>query len=312
MADALSALKGSLDAASPTTLRDVSTRLRKLRLQNDARGRESEDLADALERTADAHERTARTVLLDDLRRSAEAAGQPFRRLGDDPLEVAIGPLEVSIPETGEATVRLGREPITSVEPRGNTIVTACGDAVRRLKADLLPAAHFFDLLHRAWRMVMAARGPSPDGRVDLVDLRLPLALLELGPDQWRKGRAERGVSPWPRYRLAYQLYRLRREGHLEANGVRVELAAATLSTTRDSRNVLHVLSGEGRGQFYGAIRFVPLRTAAEAPDADLRSPADPAPASGGTEAPSAEAPGAQETAAAEGRLDQVLDLFDP
>lgn len=243
---------------APVCLREVAGRLRRLRPGDDARADLAERLAHTLAGHADALEDAARTHLLDGLRAAAAEAGLPYRRLSDDPLEVGLGPLEVSLPPRGEATLRLGREEVVTADQDPDAIVRGVVREIAAMKENLIPSAEFFDLLSRAWRMAVAARGPSPDGRVDLVDLLLPLALLELGPDQWRRARAERGVTPWPRYRLAYQLYRLRRERHLVGRGQRLELAAATLATTRDTRNVLHVLDGDGRGQYYGAVRFVP------------------------------------------------------
>ena len=55
---------------------------------------------------------------------------------------------------------------------------------------------------------------------------------------------------------LAYQLRRLRREGTLARDGLRVELGVATGGSARDKRNVVYVPAG-GEGQYQLSLRVV-------------------------------------------------------
>jgi hypothetical protein len=102
----------------------------------------------------------------------------------------------------------------------------------------------------------LAARGHTLGERVDLVDLRLPLALLRTGADRWR--RIELAKTPsYERYQLAYQLQRLRKDQLLEKGGLRLDLGSATGGSTRQKHNVLFIPRAGGDGQYYLSLRFV-------------------------------------------------------
>jgi hypothetical protein len=85
---------------------------------------------------------------------------------------------------------------------------------------------------------------------VDLVDTLAPLAWL-LDPSSGRK------TTPYPRHMLAYQLYRLQREAHLQHEGLRLELGTATGGSTRHKAKVLFVPSSHTEGFYYLSLRFV-------------------------------------------------------
>ena len=266
---------------SDDTLRKAYQGLRRLALKREDARRAAGTLADTLQEELQRRAKERRRDLLQALREGAEAANLRFERLADDPLEVRLGPFEVSIPEEGSALVRLGREAIEAVNADAPAILRKCTTLSVKMREERIDAETFFVMLIRAWRMVLAATS-GDEARIDLVDTLLPLGLLSASPAQWRKTKE---VEPMERWRLAYQLYRLQREGRLTHQGWRLELGAATIAATRDPRNVVYILRGDGQGQFYASLRFTRVATGATPPSpgpAALDAPTPTAGAAGG------------------------------
>ena len=308
---ALTPLSRGVEQASADDLQGVSKSLARLNLTDSILQAQATELSLRLEEAADRRAVELRERLLRDLQTAAADAAVVFKKLADHPLEVGIGPLEVSIPENGEATIRLGREVIETVRVDGRRIVNAAVAAADALKRQAIPTTEFLEMLLRAWRMALAAGDASPDGRIDIVDTLLPLGLLQSGPRTWRRIDGGKGPGPMSRARLAYQLYRARREGVLQVNGWRFELAAATLASTKDPRNVLWVLRPDGTGQFYGSLRFV----RAGSPEASAASPesdaaVDTTTTASGTSAGSAAAAAPASSAPSDENLNDVLSIF--
>lgn len=307
---ALAPLSRGVEQATAEDLQGVSKALSRLSLTDTVLQAQATELSERLQEAADRRALELRERLLRDLQTASADAAVVFKKLSDHPLEVGIGPLEVSIPESGEATIRLGREVIETVRVDGRRIVQAAVAAADTLKRQAIPTTEFLELLLRAWRMALAAGETSPDGRIDIVDTLLPLGLLQSGPRTWRRIDGSKGPGPMSRARLAYQLYRARREGLLQVNGWRFELAAATLASTKDPRNVLWVLRPDGTGQFYGSLRFVRAgspEASAGTPDGDAPAQASGSPAETAVAAAPA---GPASDAGDAGSLNEVLSIF--
>ncbi len=207
------------------------------------------------------HERMgsrARAKLLRELSELARAQGDEVTSLSATPLNVLIAPFTVEI-DVGKAEARLSyaRAVIASCPASAREILAACEAARQTITAEAIASADFFDMLQRAYRVALVAREGRPGDRVDLVDLLHPLALLRAGVGGWHKLPLAK-VKPFPRYLLAYQLHRLRRDGALVTDGQRVELGTATGGSTRDKRRVLFIPTTPSDGQYHLSIRFTP------------------------------------------------------
>lgn len=205
-----------------------------------------------------ARERARRRVtLVGALHQAASAAGLEVSRLGSDPPTFEIPPVTVEL-DFGRDEARLvyAREVVTTAPLEAEAILEGRVAAMDLIRTHGLGAAEGFDLLCRAYRMVLAASGGREGERVELVDLLLPLSLLVAERSKWRQLELGRLASV-TRYQLAYYLQRLRREGLLARDGVRLDLGAATGGTTRDKRNVVFVPVGQGEGQYYLTMRLV-------------------------------------------------------
>lgn len=198
----------------------------------------------------------ARHEVLSGLRDLCRAVEVPFDVIGTEPPVAVLNPLTAELdPDNGKAIISFAREPVLETELNARAILDGRQRAMDTIKAGALPSEQFFELLRTAWRTVLLADGKPPGERIDLVDVLGPLSVLRLSRDAWRRVDGSR-LEGYPRYLLAYQLYRLRRDGCLERDQVRLDLGAATGGSTRNKRNVLYVPTTPTDGQYYLTIRF--------------------------------------------------------
>ncbi|MGM0578246.1 MAG: hypothetical protein ACQEXJ_21160 [Myxococcota bacterium] len=254
------ALDGLAKAGALKQIDRLSKHLKGLKAANleafaleDQRQRLVEDLEQALGRLR----RERRMALLGPLQRMAGEAGIPVETVAETPPTLALSPLTAELDfEAGEARLCYARETVETAALEPEAILEARGEAMAAIKDRAVPSEAFFGRARDAYRMALVARGSEDGERLDLVDLLAPLTLLATDRDEWRK-RSVSKMDDFPRYLLAYQLQRLRRDGVLERDGVRLELGTATGGATKDKRNVLFVPSTPTEGQYYLSIRFV-------------------------------------------------------
>jgi hypothetical protein len=179
--------------------------------------------------------------------------------LAETPITLLVAPLTVELDiEAAKARVMYAREVVSECAPDVAAIVKARQAAMDDIRKRASSSELFFGAAHQAYKTVLMARGLREGERVDLVDLLGPLALLDPGVDEWRKLGAGKGFAPYPRFLLAYQLQRLRREGLLTHAGLRLELGTATAGSTKNKKNVLFIPTTPAEGQYYLSLRFLP------------------------------------------------------
>lgn len=211
-------------------------------------------LVAALEGGLERQHRVERMRLLGELRGAATASGLELVRLGESPPTFLLSPLTVVVDfEVGKARWCYARETLLTTPMEVSAILEGRLTAMAQVRAEALESEAFFTALHQAYRMVLALQGRGEGERVDLVDLLVPLGALREGVSAWRKASR---VEVFPRYLLAYQLHRLRRDNLLERDGVRVDLGTATGGSTRDKRDVLFVPTTATEGQYYLSMRM--------------------------------------------------------
>ena len=199
----------------------------------------------------------ARSQLVGALSRRGREEGVEVEPLSETPLELRIAPLTVLADfARAEATLLYAREPVQSCTLDPEAIWAARLEVVERIRAGAQGSPEFFECLLAACRLAQARRGLGADARVDLVDLLGPLSLLQHPVDEWRKLPAK-ALEPYPRWLLAYQLQRLRKDACLSHAGHRLELGAATGGSARKKQNVLFVPAA-GDGQYMLSLRFTP------------------------------------------------------
>lgn len=198
----------------------------------------------------------ARMSLLAALRSAASEEGVSIDLVSERPLVLALAPLEIRLDiGLGSCQLLYAREVVIECPSEARAILAARRGAMKQMRDAALPSEAFFDRALQAYGMILAARGLPWGDRVDLVDLLAPLALLAHGVDRWRSGELAKAAE-LPRYMLAYQLSRLRRDGLMTRDGRRLELGVATGGSARDKRGVLYLPTSASDGQYHVSLRF--------------------------------------------------------
>ncbi|RAL22942.1 hypothetical protein DL240_08605 [Lujinxingia litoralis] len=243
-------------AADPEKVATAFRDLRRSSLQ--ALGLEDERLAlvGELEAYFEREKTRQRMTLLGELNRALTEEGGRLEHLGDHPLTLGIGQLTLTLDLLARrATLSYAREDIAEVEASTEAILKAVRQTRDAIQKRALPSDLFFERLQHAYRVQLAMSGLPEGERVDLVDLLVPLALVDTDAEQRRKKGLD-ALTPWPRYLLAYQLQRLRRDGLLEQQGRRLDLGTATGGSTKNKQNVLFIPGHGTDGQYYLSLRF--------------------------------------------------------
>jgi len=224
-------------------------------------GERLEGLAAALRRRAMKMATRARMELVGAIDAAAAAADVSFRKLSDRPLTILLSPLTFSCDvDRQTARAAFGKETIEEdITLRAEDLVRARADLVSRLKAEAVDSEVFFERLRKAYRLVLDVQEREAEARVDLVDVMVPLAVVSSERGRWRK-KGIGALAPFPRYLLAYQLWKLRRDGLLEHGEARLDLGTATGGSTKDKRDVLFIPTTATEGQYFVSIRFVCTR----------------------------------------------------
>lgn len=235
-------------------LEDASGTLREIDFASLGLGDARDDVVEAAESLAGELRRTARQRILPELRERAAEVGAGFDLIGDSPPVVVLSPCTVTLDtERGRAIVRYAREEVKSSTLTADSVISAWQSAKKAIKDQSVPSEVFFERLHAAYEMTRAASNLGPGERVDIVDLLGPMAVLSRDMADWRR---DNKFAPYPRYLLAFQLARLRRDNLLERGGRRIVLGTATGGSTRNKRNVLFVPVSVTDGQYYLSLAF--------------------------------------------------------
>lgn len=198
------------------------------------------------------HERSTRGARLRaDLRAACAERDIPVGVLSRDPLELYLPPITVRVDvDADRADLSFARIRLARCRADGVAVAAARDEAVAGLEGDSWDPNRYLGQLRDAW--ARAGRGDW----VELVDVLPELALLRQ-PAAFRKNPVARQFQPYPRVQFAYDLWRLRRDRCLAADGWRLTLGSATGGSTRDKSRVLWLEDGRGGGQYHLTLRFV-------------------------------------------------------
>ena len=179
-----------------------------------------------------------------------------IERISESPLVLFIKPLTFEVDfDAGGARMLYGHEQIDDLPIDAHRFLQDRQKVLEKSRRQLVDPSDFFDLLHQAYKMVLASEGLEYGARVDVVDVLAPLSLLRAGTKTLRKKGID-ALEPFPRYLLAMQLARQRRDGLLEKEGLRLDLGAATGGSTRNKEDVLFIPVGASSGQYSRSLRF--------------------------------------------------------
>ena len=181
-------------------------------------------------------------------------AGLELLVTSKDPLELRLPPLAARIDvERDRAELYFGLQPVGSTRADASAVLSAHRVAVRALEGHGWDGAAHHRLLRRAWTRLRAETGQD---WIELADVLPELALLRQSR-AFRVDPVGKRFEPYPKAAFLYDLWRLRRDRCLQADGWRLSLGPATGGSTKDKQRVFFVEDDRGQGQYQLTLRFV-------------------------------------------------------
>jgi len=193
-----------------------------------------------------------------ELKESVENRGVSCEMITTDPMAFSLPPFTVSVDfDRNLATLHYARLALEILPAKPDRVLSALQKHLKRLEAGW-PSEQFFDALYNAYRTRLFEINGNPGDRIPLPDLLAHVA-FSFQNDKYRADPVAENYRAYGRVRMAYDLSRLRRKGLLQRNGWRLNLGAATGTSTRNKKAVLFIEDSPGQGQYYLSIWYVPL-----------------------------------------------------
>jgi hypothetical protein len=239
--------------------KQLARRLRAAERKLPAALRERLDLTSLWARL-ERYERQAPTLLRRSLgtalKEACAQAGLEFRVVSrEEPVEVRIPPLAVTLDfGTGQASLGFARSTLATCELSAERILAAHAAVVRDLERAFDPDT-FFDTCRHAYRLALADDGGREGDRVELVQVLPFMALLQQSTGFQRNPTRE-GFRSYGRAHLAYDVLRLRRQGALTRDGVRLNLGVATGISASQRGRAIYFEDEHGHGEFKLTLYF--------------------------------------------------------
>jgi len=191
------------------------------------------------------------------LHENAEKEGLECKMITSEPMEFSLPPFTVTVNlDQNIAHLNYARLPLEEMPAKPERIIAGCGKNLTMLEKGW-SSERFFDALHEAYQIRLFKEKTRLGERLPLTAL-IPYVALSFQGEKFLSDPVAGNYRPYGRVQMAYDLSRLRRTGLLQRNGWRVNLGAATGSSTRDKKGVLYIEDNPGQGQYYLTIWFSP------------------------------------------------------
>jgi len=218
------------------------------------------DLSELLEAVAqDQRERAKirRLAFGKELNEAARGENMTCRLITGDPMEFSLPPFAVAVDlGRNRATLTYARLPVGELPAKPDKIMGAIKKQLKAFEAGWSPE-RFFEALLEAYRTeLFRVRKPAGE-RLEIVSL-LPGVAFLFQNARFQLEPLSGNYRSYGRFNMAWDLASLRRKGLLEQKGFRLNLGAATGSSTKNKKSVLYIEEGAGRGQYYLSLWFTP------------------------------------------------------
>lgn len=218
------------------------------------------DLAELLESTAADQQQRANRRKVEFgrmLNENAENQGLTCKMITSEPMEFSLPPFTVAVNlDQNIARINYARLALEELPALPDQITAACRKNLKMLEKGW-SSEQFFDALYDAYRIQLFEKKSRQGERLVFTDL-IPYVALSFQSEKFRSDPVAGNYRPYGRVRMAYDFSRLRRNGLLQRNGWRVNLGAATGSSTRNKKGVLYIEESPGQGQYYLTVWFSP------------------------------------------------------
>ncbi len=218
------------------------------------------DLSQLLEAVAeDQRERAGARKLAfgKELNEAAQRENMTCRLITGDPMEFSLPPFAVSVNLARNlTTLTYARLPVGEMPAKSSNIMAAIRKQLKAFEAGW-SSEGFFEALLEAYRTELFRERKPAGERVEIVRL-LPGVAFLFQSARFLSEPLSGNYRSYGRFHLAWDLSALRQRGLLEQQGYRLNLGAATGSSTKNKKNVLYIEEGAGRGQYYLSLWFTP------------------------------------------------------
>jgi hypothetical protein len=193
------------------------------------------------------------------LKEACDSAGLEFRVVTrEDPVEVRIAPLSVRLDfPAGIATMSFARSSLATCELSAERILKTYDAVLKELEKPFDPR-QFFATCRHAYRLALADTGANDGERIELTHL-LPFVAMLRQSARFQRDPSRETFRSYGRAHLAYDVLRLRRQGGLVQDGLRLNLGVATGISASQKGRVIYFEDEHGNGEFKLTLYFTHL-----------------------------------------------------
>jgi len=190
------------------------------------------------------------------LKEACARAGLELRVVSqEEPVQLRIPPLAVELDfGAGRATLGFARSALATCDLSPERILATREAALKELDRSFDPR-EFFSRVRRAYGLALADSGGREGERVELARLLPFLALLQQGTG-FQRDPVRAAFRSYGRAHFAYDVLRLRRQGGLIQNGLRLNLGVATGVSASQPGRAIYFEDEYGAGEFKLTLYF--------------------------------------------------------
>ncbi len=190
------------------------------------------------------------------LKEACERAGLELRVVSqEEPVQLRIPPLAIELDfAAGKATLSFARSALATCALSAERILATREAVLKNLERPFDPR-EFFNRVRRAYQLALADSGEHDGERVELVRL-LPFLALLMQPAGFQRDPTRATFRSYGRAHFAYDVLRLRRQGGLMQNGLRLNLGVATGVSASQPGRAIYFEDERGVGEFKLTLYF--------------------------------------------------------
>jgi len=147
----------------------------------------------------------------------------------------------------GKVDIFWGPDKVATVDLNADSIVGEIEKLESLLKGEFDPA-NYMQLIAQAYMKVIKHKGLTPGDKIMLSELHQQLTIMMQSKAFW-VNPIRRNLREYPRYRFAYDMYRVMRK-----YGDRIQLTVATFDATKDPEKAIWIPDNDEKGTRYSYV----------------------------------------------------------
>jgi hypothetical protein len=190
------------------------------------------------------------------LKEACERAGLELRVISqEEPVQLRIPPLSVELDfAAGKATLGFARSALVACALSVERILAAREAVLQDLDRPLDPR-EFFERVRRAYQLALIESGGREGDRIEIAHV-LPFVALLMQGTGFQRDPTRATFRSYGRAHFAYDVLRLRRQGGLAQDGLRLNLGVATGVSASQPGRAIYFEDEYGAGEFKLTLYF--------------------------------------------------------